>query len=138
MKKFFVPLLLAMALLLPTAITEAAYVLVPNFRDITSNRIEERIRFLGMDQKSHNGVNYTRWNYECVDGKTSDYVNKYINKCKSQRDLQLVGQSSGNWYFVYTGGQAKFLTKINGEFHMHVRRSGDSVVVNLVGGMYPK
>ena len=138
MRKLLAAVLLAMAILLPTAITEAAYVIVPNFRDITSNRIEERIRFLGMDQLSHGGVNYTRWNYECVDGKTSDYVNKYINKCKSQRDLQLIDQGNGNWYFVYTGNQKQYLKKLNGEFHMSVRRSGNSVVVNMVGGMYPR
>ena len=138
MKKILMALLVTVAMLLPTIAVEAAYVLVPNFYDITSNKIEERIRFTGMDQRSSNGVNYTRWNYICVDGKTSQYVSKYIKKMNSKHDIQQVGSNSGNWYFQYTGGQAKYLSTFSGGFHIHVGVSGRNVVVDLVAGMYPK
>lgn len=138
MKKFLLPLLITFAVLIPTITVEAAYVLVPNFRDITSNRIEERIRFIGMDQRSSDGVNYTRWNYVCVDGKTSQYVSKYLGKLNSKHNIQQVGSNGGNWYYRYSGAQAKYLNIFKGGFHIHVGVSGNNVVVDLVGGMYPE
>ena len=62
MKKFLLPMLVTFAVLIPTITVEAAYVLVPNFRDITSNRIEERIRFINMEQRRSDSVSYTGWN----------------------------------------------------------------------------
>ena len=138
MKRFLISFLLAFVILIPTFAVEAAYIYVPNFYNITSNRIEERIRYTGMDKKNHNGVYYTSWHYICVDGKTNQYVNKYINKLNSKRNIQQVGHDSGNWYFVYTGSQAKYIKAINNSFHIHVGVSGRNVVVNLVGGMYPE
>ena len=138
MKNFLVICMLAVAILIPTAIVEAAYVHVPNFRAMTSNKIQERIRFTGMDQKSSNGVNYTRWNYICVDGKTSQYVNKYLKKLNSKHNISSVGSNGNNWYFVYSGSQAKYLNTFSGGFHIHVGVSGNNVVVDLVAGMYPE
>ena len=138
MKKFLLPLLLAITLLIPTVTVEAAYVLVPNFYNMTSNRIQERIRYTGSEQRNHNGVNYTSWHYTCVDGKTSQYVNKYINKLNSKHNIQQVGHNGGNWYFVYNGNQAHMLKTFSGGFHIHVGVSGRDVVVNLVAGMYPE
>lgn len=138
MKKFLATFLLALAIVVPTLTVEAAYVLVPNFYDITSNRIEKRIDFLGMEQKTLNGVRYTRWNYEVCNGKQSEYISKYVKKCASKYNLQLVGQKNGNWYFRYTGSQAKYVTALEGSFHMHIGISGRRVVVDLAAGMYPE
>lgn len=138
MKKFLLPLLVTLAILIPTIAVEAAYVHVPNFREMTSNRIQERIRFTGMEQRSAGGVNYTRWNYICVDGKTSQYVNKYLKKLNSKHNISSVGSNGNNWYFVYSGSQAKYLNTFSGGFHIHVGVSGSNVVVDLVAGMYPK
>ena len=38
-------------------------ILVLNFRNITSNRIERRIDYSGIYHESYNGVDYTRWHY---------------------------------------------------------------------------
>ena len=130
--------LLALAFILPVLTAEAAYILVPNFRDITSNKIERRIDYQGTDHLSYNGVNYTRWNYEVVDGREDEYIDKYIRKCSSRHDLQLLGRNGSDWFFLYTGGQAKFIKKLGDKFHMHVGISGSHVVVDLVGGMYPQ
>ena len=138
MKKFLMTTLFAFAILIPTFTVEAAYVLVPNFRNMTSNRIEERIRYTGMEQKNYNGVHYTSWHYVCVDGKTDKYVSKYINKLNSKHNIQQVGHSGGDWYFRYSGNQARYLKMFDGSFHIHVGVSGRNVVVNLVGGMYPE
>lgn len=138
MKKFLLSLLIALAVLMPTIAVEAAYVLVPNFYNMTSNRIEERIRFTGMDQRSAGGVNYTRWNYICVDGKTSQYVDKYLKKLNGKHNIQYVGSKGNNWYFLYNGSQAQYLNKFSDGFHIHVGVSGHNVVVDLVGGMYPE
>lgn len=135
MKKFL--LTFAMVLLIAAQV-EAAYVLVPNFSNMTNNRIEEHIRYTGSDQKNHNGVHYTSWYYVCVDGKTSQYVNKYINKLNAKHDIQQVGHNGGDWYFRYSGSQAQMLKMFNGGFHIHVGVSGRKVVVDLVGGMYPE
>ena len=138
MKKFLVPLMLAFAILIPAAQTQAAYVLVPNFRNMASNRIEEHIRFINMDHMKHNGVAYTSWHYVCVDGNTAQHVGNYIRKLDSKHDIQQVGHNGGNWYFAYTGGQAKFVTAFDGGFHIHVQASGNNVDVNLVAGLYPE
>lgn len=138
MKKFLLPMLLALAILIPSAQAQAAYVHVPNFRNMTSNRIEERIRYTGMDKKNYNGVHYTSWHYVCVDGKTSQYVSKYINKLNSKHDIQQVGHKGGNCFFAYTGKQAKYVKTFDGGFHIHVGVSGNNVVVNLIGGLYPE
>ena len=76
---------------------------------MASNKFELRIHFDGTEQKSLNGVKYTSWHYTVHDGKTHEYVNKYIRKIKSKHD-----------------------------FHLHVGMSGDRVVVNIVAGMYPE
>ena len=138
MKKFLLPMLLALAILIPSAQVQAAYVLVPNFYNMASNRIEEHIRFNGADQEKHNGVSYTSWHYTCVDGNTYEYVNRYIRKIDSKHDFRQVGHKGNNWYFAYTGSQAKFVTAFNGGFHVHVGVSGDDVDVNLVAGLYPE
>ncbi|MBQ7630902.1 MAG: hypothetical protein IJS81_11955 [Selenomonadaceae bacterium] len=131
-------LLLALAIVVPALTTEAAYVFLPNFYDITSNRIEKRIDFLGMDQKSHNGVYYAHWKYEVCDGKTSEYVDRYINKIDSKHDFRLIGRDGNHWYFLYTGNQAQYIKPINGSFHVHVGRSGNKVVVDCAGGIHPE
>lgn len=138
MRKVLLATLLSFVILIPTFTVEAAYVLVPNFRNMTSNRIEERIRYTGMEQKNHNDVHYTSWHYVCVDGKTGQYVNKYINKLNAKHNIQQVGHNGGDWYFRYSGNQAHMLKMFNGGFHIHVGVSGRNVVVNLVGGMYPE
>lgn len=138
MKKFLLPMLVTLAVLIPTITVEAAYVLVPNFRDITSNRIEERIRFINMEQRRSDGVNYTRWNYICVDGKTAQYVSKYLGKLNSKHNIQEIGSNGGNWYFRYSGAQSKYLNSFNGGFHIHVGVNSNNVVIDLVGGMYPE
>ncbi|MBQ9487059.1 MAG: hypothetical protein IJU91_04550 [Selenomonadaceae bacterium] len=138
MKKFLLSILVTLAVLLPTIAVEAAYVHVPNFRSMASNKIQERIRFTGMNQLSANGVNYTRWNYICVDGKTSQYVNKYLKKLNGKHNISSVGSNGNNWYFVYSGSQAKYLNTFSGGFHIHVGVSGSNVVVDLVAGMYPE
>lgn len=138
MKKFLLSLLLSIIILMPAIAVEAAYVYVPNFHNMTSNRIEERIRYTGMEQRNQNGVNYTSWHYVCVDGKTSNYVDKYIKKLNAKHNIKQVGHSGGNWYFLYTGNQASYLKTFSGGFHIHVGVSGRNVVVNLVAGMYPE
>lgn len=136
MKKFL-PILLAALLLIPAMAAEAAYVTIPNFGNITRNNIEERTRFLGMEQNEYNGVKYTRWTYQVVDGKANQYFSKYIKRLNNKHSLQLVGQDGSNWYFRYTGGQAKYLKMLDGSFHIHVGISGNYIVVDMVAGMYP-
>ena len=135
MKKFL-PIMLAALIIFP-AIAEAAYVTVPNFGNITRNNIEERTRFLGMEQNEYNGVKYTRWTYQVVDGKANQYFSKYINRLNSKHNINLVMNDGSNYYFVYTGGQAKYLKMLDGSFHIHVGISGSYIVVDLVAGMYP-
>lgn len=138
MKKFLLPMLLALAILFPTMQVSAAYVFVPNFRKMTSNTMQIRIKYDGMEQKNNNGVAYTSWHYTCLDGKTADYVAKYIKRIGNRPDFQLLGQSGANWFFAYKGGQARYLKAFDGGFHVHVGASGNDVVVNMVAGMYPE
>ena len=137
MKKFFAAILLALTIALPLTV-EAAYVTVPNFYNMAVNKYHKRIEFNGMDQLSLNGVKYTRWNYTVCDGETSKYVNKYLKRLNSKHNINLVGSNGNNWFFVYSGSQAKYLKTLNGSFHIHVGVSGSSVVVDLVAGMYPQ
>ena len=137
MKKFFAAILFAL-MILPALTVEAAHVYVPNFYNMAVNKYHKRIEFNGMDQLSHNGVKYTRWNYTVCDGETSKYVNKYLKRLGSKHNISLVGSNGNNWFFVYSGGQAKYLTALNGSFHIHVGVSGNRVVVDLVAGMYPQ
>lgn len=137
MKKFFAAFILALAVAVPALTTEAAYVHIPSFYDVTSNRIEKRIDFLGMDQKKHKGVYYAHWKYLVCNGKTSEYVNKYVKKLNSKHDFRLIGSDANNWYFEYTGNQAQYIKPINGQFHVHVGRSGNNVVVDCAGGIHP-
>ncbi len=137
MKKFFAAILFAL-MILPALTVEAAYVTVPNFYNMAVNKYHKRIEFNGMDQLSHNGVKYTRWNYTVCDGETSKYVNKYLKRLDSKHKISLVGSNGNNWFFVYSGGQAKYLKALNGSFHIHVGVSGNRVVVDMVAGMYPQ
>ncbi len=136
MKKVLM-LVLAFFIILPAVEVSAAYVYVPNFYNITSNKIEERIRFIGMDQKNYQGVNYTSWKYQCVDGKGNIYIEKYIKRIASKPTFKFIGQDSNGWYFVYTGAQAKYLKMLAGSFHIQVSKIGNNVFVNMVAGMYP-
>lgn len=136
MKKFL-PILLAALIIFP-AFAEAAYVSIPSFYDVTSNRIEKRIEYLGMDQNSYEGVNYTHWKYRVVDGNTGKYLERYLKKLNRKHTLELIHQDSNNWYFVYKGGQAKYLKMLGGAFHIHVGASGNDVVVDMVAGIYPE
>lgn len=138
MKKFFATLLLALAIALPALTVEAAHVYVPNFYNMAVNKYQQRIRYDGMDQLSQNGVGYNHWCYTCMDGKTSTYVNKYLKRLGSKYNIDLIGSDGNNWYFVYSGRQAKYLKTFNGGFHIHVGVSGNNVVVDLVDGMYPE
>lgn len=58
MKKVLM-LVISFFILVPAFKVFAAYVYVPNFYNITSNKFEERVRFNGMEQESYQGVNYT-------------------------------------------------------------------------------
>ena len=138
MKNFLATLLFAFLVFIPATFVEAAYIYVPNFYNMASNRIELRIHFDGTEQKSLNGVKYTSWHYTVHDGKTHEYVNKYIRKINSKHDFHLVEQDGNSWYFAYTGGQAKYVKAFGGNFHVHVGMSGDRVVVNMVAGMHPE
>lgn len=138
MKKFFATILLTLAIAFPALTVEAAYVTVPNFYNMAVNKYHERIRYEGTEHLSHNGVKYTSWNYTVCDGETSKYVNKYLKRLNSKHNINLVGQNGNDFYFAYSGGQAKYLTPFGGGFHIHVGVSGSSVVVDLVAGMYPE
>ena len=138
MVRVMVSFVFAIMIILPVMTAEAAYILVPNFYDITSNKIERRIDYQGTDHESYKGVNYTRWHYEVCDGQEDKYIDRYIRKCLSQHSLQLIGEDGNDWYFLYIGNQARYIEKLNGDFHMHVGISGSHVVVDLVSGMYPK
>jgi len=137
MKKFILGLLVVVSMIF-TANAEAAYIYIPNFRDLVSNKYELHIEFLGMDQKSSNGVNYTCWKYNVVDGKTGEYLDRYINKCTSNRySFRLIERNSNEAILSYHGRQAKFVQSFKGGFHMYIERSGSRVNINVVGGMYP-
>ena len=138
MKKFLATLLFALLVFIPATFVEAAYIYVPNFYNMASNRIELRIHFDGTEQKSLDGVKYTSWQYTVHDGKTYEYVSKYIKKINSKHDFHLVRQNGNNWFFAYTGSQAKYVQAFGGKFHVHVQMSGDNVVVNMVAGMHPE
>ena len=76
--------------------------------------------------------------YVCVDGKTAEHVGNYIRKLNSKYDIRQVGHRGLNWFFAYTGSQAKYVTAFDGGYHIHVAVSGDNVDVNLVTGLYPE
>ena len=130
---------LALAVLIPTMKVEAAYILVPNFYNMTSNRIELRIDYIDMEHRKYKDVNYTRWYYQVMDEKRDKYVDKYIQACLARKyRLELVGESNNDWYFVYNGAQSQYIKKIDGKFHMHVGVSGNQVIVDLTSGMLPE
>ena len=129
--------LFALTIMIPALTVEAAYVHIPSFYDITSNRIEKRVDFPGMEQKYHKGVYYAHWKYEVCNGKTSEYVDRYIRKLDSRHDFRLLGREGNHWYFLYTGNQAQYIKPLNGSFHVHVGRSGNNVVVDCAGGIHP-
>ncbi len=131
MKKF---LLILLALIIFPVVSAKSYLTVPNFRNITSNNVEERIEFLGTEQREYKGVNFTCWKYRVIDGNEDKYVSDYINQLKSRYNF--IGDINGeNWFFEYTGKEAENLPKIAGVFHIHVESSGSYVSVNLVDGM---
>ena len=135
MKKVAILLFAVVTFVLLATPAEAAYVHIPSFYDITSNKIEKRIDFLGMEEKSYKGVYYAHWKYEVCNGKTREYVNKYINKIDSRHDFRLIGRDGNHWYFIYTGNQT--VKPINGNFHIHVGVNGRNVVVDCAGGIHP-
>lgn len=128
-----------MNVLAVSQIAEAAYIYIPNFREIVRNNITLHIEFLGMDQKNYKGTKYTCWKYNVVDGKTSEYINKYIKKCTSRRfSFTLLDSDSTLWILRYHGGQAKYVDAFEDSFHMFIERNGSRVNVNVVAGMYPE
>ena len=139
MKKLIFALFMIVNIFMVNHTAEAAYIYIPNFREIVSNSITLRIEFLGMDQKSYNGVKYTSWKYNVVDGKTGEYINKYIKKCTSRRfSFTLLDSDSTLWLLRYHGGQAKYVDAFEDSFHMFIERNGSRVNVNVVAGMYPE
>ena len=138
MKKFLATLILALAIVVPALTVEAAHIYVPNFYNMAVNKYQKRISFDGMEQLSNNGVRFTRWHYTVVDGKLSTYVSKYLNRIGTKHAFQQVGQNGNNWYFAYSGGQARYINAFAGGFHIHVGVSGNNVIVDMVAGMYPE
>ena len=140
MKKVLM-LALAFFIIVPAVEVSAAYVYVPDFYDTVRQSTKERIRFLGMEQKNYQGVNYTEWNYLIVDRELANmYMDMYISKISQRPDFQLMGQESEpgmvSWGFEYTGSQSQYLQRIEG-CHVIVARFGYEVVVVMVAGMYP-
>ena len=133
MKKF---LLILLALIIFPVVSVKSYLTVPNFRNITSSNVEERIEFLGTEQREYEGVNYTCWKYRVIDGNEDKYVSDYINQLKSRSKFLSNVNREKNWFFEYTGKQSENLPKIAGVFHIHVESSESYVSVNLVDGMY--
>jgi len=139
MKKILLALFMIMNIFVVNRTAEAAYIYIPNFRELVSNSIELHIEFLGMDQKSYKGVKYTCWKYNVVDGKTGEYINKYIRKCTSNRySFTLLDNDNSTWILRYHGGQAKYVEAFEDSFHMLIERNGSRVNVNVVAGMYPE
>ena len=140
MKKFFATFFLSILILIPAIQVEAAYVTIPNFYDITSNRIEKRIEYLGTDEGffGSNNVKVKVWQYYVCNGKTDEYVSKYIRRLSSRHSIQLLAHDTDVWLFKYTGSQAKYLQSIDDMCHIAVRVSGDYVDVFLVPGIYPQ
>ena len=138
MKKFLMPVL-AFFIILPAVEVSAAYVYVPDFYNTVGQSTKERIRFLGMEQKNYQGVNYTEWRYLIVDREFANmYMDMYISKISQRPDFRLLGQGSNTWGFEYTGSQAQYLKKFGGRFHVMVERAGYEVGVVMVAGMYPR
>lgn len=135
MKKFL-PIVLALALMIPATEVFAA-IYIPSFYDITSNSVKKRIDFQGMQEKSHNGMKYTQWTYEVLDGKTSEYVSKYVRRFSSSPLYTLVGQDGSNWYFTSKKAQSRNIRMLDNAFHFHVGVSGDYVIVNCASGVIP-
>ena len=138
MKKLVMALFVIMNIFIVNQTAEAAYIYIPNFRELVSNSITLHIEFLGMDQKVYKGVEYTCWKYKVVDGETGAYMDKYIKKCTSRFDFVFLGGDSSNWLLRYKGGQAKYVKAFENKFHMLIKRNGSRVNINVVAGMFPE
>ena len=105
MKNFFVPLLLAIALLLPTTITEAAD--VPDFRSVAGNSVSRG------DWRQDSSY------YAYVYGSNTlndNFIERYINLLQQKYPFKLInhdyndwrslsGQYLDIWTFRYTGSK---------------------------------
>ena len=140
MKKFLTVTILSVAILIPTIQVEAAYVTIPNFYNITSNKIEKRIEYLGTKDiwMGAEEVKVKAWRYYVCDGKTDEYVAKYIRRLSSKHSFQLIIDDSALYVFEYTGSQARYIQKVDDMWHIAVRVRGDIVDVVLVPGIYPQ
>ncbi len=139
MKKFFATLIAV--LLIQIATCEAAYITIPNFYLMANNSFVERIRYLGSEQLKYKGVHYVKWEYLCVDGKTDQYVARYLRRLADKGECKLIEETQtkdmSTYFFIYTGAQAKYIQKIADGFHVAVIVNGDKVRVCMVGGIYP-
>ena len=107
MKKFLVPLLLALALLLPTAISEAAD--VPDFRSVAGNNVT----FTG---KEVTGSGYVVYGYDCSVDMNENFAEQYMRSLMnnypfyySDHFLNDYRKTSAelfeNWIFGYSGSK---------------------------------
>ena len=105
MKKFFVPLLLAVAILIPTAIVEAAD--VPSFYQIGGRYLT----FTGKEVDTKRAMRV--YGYDCSIDLREDFAEQFMN---SLYNFRLVGHYFNDyiktsaetfeyWVFVYTGSK---------------------------------
>ena len=106
MKKFFVPLLLAMLMLLPMAISEAAD--VPDFRTVAGNHVTD-------DERVASKKGYNLYSYECDPDLKENFAERYVNLLLKNYPFHLVDHHTNEyplsqyyietWIFRYDGSK---------------------------------
>lgn len=112
MKKFFLPLVMAFALVLPTVTAKAAD--VPGFHQVGRNYLT----FTGRED-THKG--FRVYGYDCSVDLNENFAEQYMNALTRNYGFQLIGHYVNDyrstsatlyerWVFVYTGskGVSKF------------------------------
>ena len=123
MKKFLLPLLLALAIFLPTTATAAAD--IPNIRQISPNNIKYLVATFETDP------NYV---YECKDGKFFDYAKQYSELLTKEYSFKLAFNFSNDdtkvWALTYTGAK-KFAPITDTENHVMITATAGSIVLMI-------
>ena len=88
MKKFFIPLLLVLAILIPTAIVEAAD--VPSFSRVAGSYVPFKLR----EENRKNGRR--TYYYECSVDLRENFATQYINLLR-RSGLNYIGHEAKDW-----------------------------------------
>ncbi|MBQ4495452.1 MAG: hypothetical protein II968_06760 [Selenomonadaceae bacterium] len=121
MKKFLLPVLLALAIFLPTTAALAAD--IPNIRQISPNNIKYLVATF------ENDPNYI---YECNDGKFFDYAQQYSELLIKEYSFKLALNYSNDetkvWALTYTGTK-NFAPITDTENHIMITATAGSIIL---------